>query len=90
MTDSRMVEQCRDREEIEHSQRVDNAPDARVGSHEERISTLQEAVHNEEEGNANGRCLCGVFWVIAILCKPLKSTKRNGEVLRLSHAKITS
>lgn len=81
-----MVEQRRDREEIEHSQRVDNAPDARMGSHEERISTLQKAVHNEEEGNANGRNLCGAFWVIAILCKPLKSTKRSSEVVRYSHA----
>lgn len=50
-----MDEQHRHREEIEHADPVDESPDARVRPDEERVSALQEAVHEEEKPDAHRR-----------------------------------
>ena len=69
-----MVEQNRDRQEIQHADGVDHAPGARVRANEQGVSTLKETVDNEEERSARGRRPRTVFAVGLVLSKSLETT----------------
>lgn len=69
---SRVNEQHRHPEEIEHAYPVDDPPDARVRAGEERVSALQEAVYEEEEADAHRRRPCVGVRVGVVLCEALR------------------
>lgn len=72
-----MDEQHRNAEEIDHPHTVHEAPDSRVGPHEEGVPALEEAVHQKQKTDAHGGGPRVSIGVCVVLCEALRSRKKH-------------